>query len=111
MQLGFVQYVTGDDVGAIKSFNTVISAEESNGEAWFNLGMVLFGQEQFTEAEYCFRHASELEAERRADLEQPRRLPVEAPEGNEEAKHLLPERAASSIRATRTRSSTCRTIG
>lgn len=62
MQLGFVQYVTGDDASAIKSFNKVITEEENNGEAWFNLGMVVFGQEQFTEAEYCFRRASELEA-------------------------------------------------
>jgi len=62
MQLGFVQYVTGDDASAIKSFNTVISSDETNGEAWFNLGMVLFGQEQFTEAEYCFRNACEIDA-------------------------------------------------
>lgn len=62
MQLGFVQYVTGDDASAIKSFNRVIGEDENNGEAWFNLGMVVFGQEQFTEAEYCFRRASELEA-------------------------------------------------
>ena len=62
MQLGFVQYVTGDDASAIKSFNQVISEDEDNAEAWFNLGMVVFGQEQFTEAEYCFRRASELEA-------------------------------------------------
>lgn len=61
MQLGFVQYVCGDDAGAIKTFNEVITAEEDNGEAWFNLGMVVFGQQQFTEAEYCFRRASELE--------------------------------------------------
>ncbi len=62
MQLGFVQYVTGDDASAIKSFNRVISEEENNDEAWFNLGMVVFGQEQFTEAEYCFRRACELDA-------------------------------------------------
>jgi len=63
LQLGFVQYVTGDDASAIKSFNRVISDDESNGEAWFNLGMVVFGQEQYTEAEYCFRRANELEAD------------------------------------------------
>lgn len=61
MQLGFVQYVCGDDAGAVKSFNEVITAQEDNGEAWFNLGMVVFGQEQFTEAEYCFRRAVELD--------------------------------------------------
>lgn len=63
MQLGFVQYVTGDDASAIKSFNRIISEDENNGEAWFNLGMVVFGQEQYTEAEYCFRRSSELEAD------------------------------------------------
>ncbi|MDA7494573.1 tetratricopeptide repeat protein [bacterium] len=63
MQLGFVQYITGDDAGAIKSFNQIISEDENNDEAWFNLGMVVFGQEQYTEAEYCFRRASELEAD------------------------------------------------
>jgi Flp pilus assembly protein TadD len=62
MQLGFVQYVTGNDANAIKSFNRVIGDDENNDEAWFNLGMVVFGQEQYTEAEYCFRRASELEA-------------------------------------------------
>lgn len=62
MQLGFVQYVTGDDVAAIKSFNKVIGDDENHAEAWFNLGMVVFGQEQYTEAEFCFRRACELEA-------------------------------------------------
>ena len=62
MQLGFVQYICGDDASAIKSFNKCISDNENNGEAWFNLGMVVFGQEQFTEAEYCFRRACEIEA-------------------------------------------------
>ena len=63
MQLGFVQYVTGDDASAIKSFNRIISEDENNDEAWFNLGMVVFGQEQYTEAEYCFRRATEIDAE------------------------------------------------
>ncbi|MFK7740469.1 MAG: tetratricopeptide repeat protein [Planctomycetota bacterium] len=62
MQLGFVQYITGDDANAIKAFNHVIGVDEQNDEAWFNLGMVVFGQEQFTEAEYCFRRACEIEA-------------------------------------------------
>ena len=61
MQLGFVQYMCGDDAGAIKAFNEVITAQEDSCEAWFNLGMVVFGQQQFTEAEYCFRRASELD--------------------------------------------------
>jgi Flp pilus assembly protein TadD len=56
-QLGFVRYITGDDVGAINSFNTVLAADGNNSEAWFNLGMVLFGQSQFTEAEDCFRRS------------------------------------------------------
>jgi Flp pilus assembly protein TadD len=61
MQLGFVRYLTGDDAGAINSFNRVITAEPQNGEAWFNLGMVLFGQEQFGDAEQCFQKAIETE--------------------------------------------------
>ena len=60
MQLGFVRYICGDDVGAINAFNTVITAEQQNDEAWFNLGMVLFGQEQFPEAENCFRRSLEI---------------------------------------------------
>lgn len=60
MQLGFVRYVMGDDVGAINSFNTVLATDSGNDEAWFNLGMVLFGQGQHAEAEDCFRHASEI---------------------------------------------------
>lgn len=56
-QLGFVRYITGDDVGAINSFNSVLAGDPNNGEAWFNLGMVLFGQSQFGEAESCFGRA------------------------------------------------------
>lgn len=58
-QLGFVRYITGDDVGAIDAFNTVLSSDASNSDAWFNLGMVLFGQSQLNEAEDCFRRAIE----------------------------------------------------
>jgi len=53
-KVGFVRYVTGDDVGAIDAFNAVLAADGKNSEAWFNLGMVLFGQNQHTEAEECF---------------------------------------------------------
>ena len=60
-QLGFVRYLAGDDVGAINAFNTVLAADSGNSEAWFNLGMVLFGQSQFAEAEDCFRHTSEIQ--------------------------------------------------
>jgi len=56
-QLGFVRYVTGDDAGAIDCFNTVLASDANNGEAWFNLGMVLFGQNQYGEAESCFGRA------------------------------------------------------
>jgi Flp pilus assembly protein TadD len=58
-QLGFVRYITGDDVGAIESFRAVIASDAGNAEAWFNLGMVLFGQNQFGEAEDCFRRSLE----------------------------------------------------
>ncbi|MBL9077181.1 MAG: tetratricopeptide repeat protein [Planctomycetes bacterium] len=61
MQLGFVRYVTGDDNGAITAFNNALAIESNNPEGWFNLGMVLFGQSQFVEAEDCFRRASELQ--------------------------------------------------
>ncbi len=60
MQLGFVRYVTGDDVGAINAFNMVLANDSTNSEAWFNLGMVLFGQSQYAEAEDCFRRTCEI---------------------------------------------------
>jgi Flp pilus assembly protein TadD len=60
LQLGFVRYVTGDDVGAINAFNAVLATDANHGEAWFNLGMVLFGQQQNVEAEDCFRRACEI---------------------------------------------------
>lgn len=58
-QLGFVRYMTGDDLGAIDAFNKVLSSDPTSGESWFNLGMVLFGQEQHVEAEKCFGKAIE----------------------------------------------------
>jgi Flp pilus assembly protein TadD len=61
LQLGYVRYLTGDDVGSINAFNTVLATDGNHAEAWFNLGMVLFGQSQFTEAEDCFRRTSELQ--------------------------------------------------
>ncbi len=61
MQLGYVRYLTGDDVGAINSFNAVLANDAANVEGWFNLGMVLFGQSQHAEAEDCFRRATELQ--------------------------------------------------
>lgn len=61
MQLAFVQYVVGDDAAAIRTYNQVLSIDKSNGEAWFNLGMVLFGQQQLPEAESCFANACEID--------------------------------------------------
>ena len=61
MQLGFVRYLTGDDVGAINAFNAVLAIDNGSDEAWFNLGMVLFGQEQFAEAEKCFDEAIRIQ--------------------------------------------------
>lgn len=60
LQLGFVRYVTGDDVGAIDAYNTVLAQESGNGEAWYSLGMVQFGQGEFPGAEECFRRAGEI---------------------------------------------------
>lgn len=61
LQLGCVRYLTGDDVGAINSFNAVLANDGVHAEAWFNLAMVLFGQSQFVEAEDCFRRVCELQ--------------------------------------------------
>ncbi len=60
-QLGFVRYLTGDDVGAVNAFNAVLAKDPTNGEAWFNLGMVMFGQEQHAEADICFQKAIETD--------------------------------------------------
>lgn len=58
-QTGIVRYLAGDDVGAIEAFKAVLATDAGNGDAWFNLGMVLFGQNQFGEAEGCFAKAIE----------------------------------------------------
>ncbi|GAB4136656.1 MAG: hypothetical protein Fur0037_01310 [Planctomycetota bacterium] len=58
-QLGFVRYIAGDDAGAIECFQSVLASQPGNAEASFNLGMVLFGQSRFDEAEQCFRSAIE----------------------------------------------------
>ena len=60
-QVGFVRYVTGDDLGAIEAFNAVLAADPTSDEAWFNLGMVLFSQGQHVEAEKCFGKAIETD--------------------------------------------------
>lgn len=61
MRLGFVRYITGDDTGAIQAFNVALAADPNSAEGWFNLGMVLFGQEQFAEAENCFGRSLAIE--------------------------------------------------
>ena len=38
----------------------MIAQEPTNGEAWYSLGMVQFGQNQFAGAEECFRRAGEI---------------------------------------------------
>lgn len=60
LQLGFVRYVVGDDVGAVDAYNAVLTKEPTNGEAWYSLGMIMFGQNQFAAAEDCFRRAAEV---------------------------------------------------
>ena len=59
-QLGFVQYLLGDDAEAIESFKAILSVDPHQFDALFNLGMVLFGQERLTEAEECFGRAVEI---------------------------------------------------
>lgn len=56
-QLGYIRYLTGDDTGAIEAFEHVLGAEPGNGDASFNLGMVLFGQKNFVAAEQRFAAA------------------------------------------------------
>jgi tetratricopeptide (TPR) repeat protein len=60
LQLAFVRYITGDDNGALRTYEAVLGKDPRNGEAWFSLGMVLFGCDKHAEAESCFRHASEI---------------------------------------------------
>ena len=58
-QLGYIRYLTGDDPGAIESFEHVLGAQPDNGDASFNLGMVLFGQSNYVAAEQRFAAALE----------------------------------------------------
>ncbi len=39
-------------------------ARQRRRQGWFNLGIVLFGQQQFTEADDCFRLTCEIDAPR-----------------------------------------------
>lgn len=59
-QLGFVQYLLGDDKGAIENFKSILAADQNQPDALFNLGMVMFGQQQLAEAEECFRRSLDL---------------------------------------------------
>lgn len=60
-QLGFVNYLAGNDEQAIGAFEYVLSLEPQQPEALFNLGMVRFGREDFEVAEQCFRAALEIQ--------------------------------------------------
>ena len=60
-QLGFVNYLAGNDDQAIAAFEYVLSNEAQQPEALFNLGMVRFGKEDFEIAEQCFRAALEIQ--------------------------------------------------
>lgn len=53
-QLGFLQYLTGDDDGAIQSFMEVIAVNPEQPDALCNLGMVTFGQGKFEDAQRWF---------------------------------------------------------
>lgn len=58
-QLGYLRYLTGDD-SATTVFEDILRVDPRNGEAWYNLAMVRFGQNQFGEAERAFARAAEL---------------------------------------------------
>jgi Flp pilus assembly protein TadD len=57
-QLGCLRYLTGDD-GAVDDFRFVLERLPGNAEAWYNLGMVRFGQGDFLDAERSFAKAVE----------------------------------------------------
>lgn len=59
-QYGFVQFVTGDDKGAVDSFQAVLADNPQQVDSLFNLGMVLFGLSDFVNAEECFRRVLEI---------------------------------------------------
>lgn len=61
-QLGFVQFINGQDDAAIQSFQVVLAQNPQQPDALFNLGMVLFGQSEFVQAEECFRRSLEIDA-------------------------------------------------
>ena len=57
-QLGYLRYITGDD-RALEDFEFILRQDATNGEAWYNVGMVQFGLSRFLEAERAFAHAIE----------------------------------------------------
>ncbi len=60
-QLGFVQFINGQDDAAIQSFQVVLAQNPQQPDALFNLGMVLFGKSEFVQAEECFRRSLEID--------------------------------------------------
>ena len=101
-QLGFVQFIAGEDAAAIESFQIVLSRDPVQGDALFNLGMVLFSLANYVEAEDCFRRSLEVspndaetwnnrgaclfQAGRAADAEVCFRRTLEIDPNNEDAK-------------------------
>jgi tetratricopeptide (TPR) repeat protein len=59
-QVGFVRYLTGNDEGAKAAFEYVLSVDPQQFDALFNLGMVLFGQQNWLGAAECFERALAL---------------------------------------------------
>ena len=59
-QQGFLRYVTGDD-GAIEDFQFAVQKRPSYWEAYFNMGMVYFGQGRTAEAEQNFALSAQYE--------------------------------------------------
>ena len=101
-QLGFVQFIAGQDEAATESFRTVLSRNPKQVDALFNLGMVLFGAKDYLQAEDCFRRSLEsnpddaetwnnrgaclFQAGRTADAEVCFRRALELDPNNEDAK-------------------------
>ena len=57
-QVGYLRYITGDD-RALEDFEFILRQDATNGEAWYNVGMVQFGCSRFLEAERAFANAAE----------------------------------------------------
>lgn len=101
-QLGFVQYIAGQDDAAVESFQIVLSRDPMQVDALFNLGMVLFSSGDYVQAEDSFRRSLEInpndaetwnnrgvclfQAGRAADAEVCFRRTLEIDPNNEDAK-------------------------